>query len=84
MQKIRAFSDKPGLLAISRFDPETGREVLLAYNTSAQPLTALVEVDPQSLSFTPLAGQCSTQVAAPGSLSVTLPAFGYAVCAAKP
>ncbi len=84
LQKIRAFSDKPGLLAISRFDPETGREVLLAYNTSAQPLTALVEVDPQSLSFTPLAGQCSTQVAAPGSLSVTLPAFGYAVCAAKP
>jgi len=84
LQKIRAFSEKPGLLAISRFDPETGREVLLAYNTSAQPLTALVEVDPQSLSFTPLAGQCSTQVAAPGSLSVTLPAFGYAVCAAKP
>lgn len=84
LQKIRAFSDRPGLLAISRFDPETGREVLLAYNTSAQPLTALVEVDPQSLSFAPLAGQCSTQVAAPGSLSVTLPAFGYAVCAAKP
>jgi glycosidase len=84
LQKIRAFSDKPGLLAISRFDPETGREVLLAYNTAAQPLTALVEVDPQSLSFAPLAGQCSTQVAAPGSLSVTLPAFGYAVCAAKP
>jgi len=84
LQKIRAFSEKPGLLAISRFDPETGREVLLAYNTSAQPLSALVEVDPQSLSFTPLAGQCSTQVAAPGSLSVTLPAFGYAVCAAKP
>ncbi len=84
LQKIRAFSEKPGLLAISRFDPETGREVLLAYNTSAQPLTALVEVDPQSLSFAPLAGQCSTQVAAPGSLSVTLPAFGYAVCAAKP
>lgn len=84
VQKIRAFSDRPGLLAISRFDPETGREVLLAYNTSAQPLTALVEVDPQSLSFAPLAGQCSTQVAAPGSLSVTLPAFGYAVCAAKP
>ncbi|MGE8141414.1 alpha-amylase family glycosyl hydrolase [Novosphingobium sp. NPDC080210] len=84
LQKIRAFSEKPGLLAISRFDPETGREVLLAYNTSAQPLSALVEVDPQSLSFAPLAGQCSTQVAAPGSLSVTLPAFGYAVCAAKP
>lgn len=84
LQKIRAFSDKPGLLAISRFDPETGREVLLACNTSAQPLSAMVEVDPGSLSFTPLAGQCSTQVAAPGSLSVTLPAFGYAVCAAKP
>lgn len=84
LQKIRAASEKPGLLAISRFDPQTGQEVLLAFNTSNQPISTLVEVDPKSLSFAALAGQCSLQASAPGSLSITLPAFGYAVCAAKP
>ena len=84
LQKIRAFSDKPGLLAISRFDPKTGREVVLVFNTSAGPITNRIAVDPRSLSFSTLAGQCSPNAAAPGSLSVTLPAFGFAVCAAKP
>ena len=84
LQKIRAFSDKPGLLAISRFDPKTGREVVLVFNTSAGPVTNRIAVDPRSLSFSTLAGQCSPNAAAPGSLSITLPAFGFAVCAAKP
>ena len=83
LQTVRAFSDKPGLLAISRFDPRTGREVVLAYNTSGKPLSARIAVDPRSLSFAPLAGQCSPRADAPGSLSLTLPAFGFAVCAAK-
>ena len=84
LQKIRAFSDKPGLLAISRFDPKTGREVVLVFNTSAVPITNRIAVDPRSLSFSTLAGQCTPNAVAPGSLSVTLPAFGFAVCAAKP
>ncbi len=84
LQKIRAFSDKPGLLAISRFDPKTGREVVLVFNTSAGPITNRIAVDPRSLSFSALAGQCTPSAAAPGSLSITLPAFGFAVCAAKP
>lgn len=80
---IRAFSDKPGLLALSRFDPRSGAEVVLAFNTSPVPISARIAIDPLSGSFTALVGQCSPQVDAPGSLSVTLPAFGYAVCAAK-
>jgi neopullulanase len=84
LQKVRAFSDKPGLLAISRFDPRTGREVVLVFNTSDKPITNRIAVDPRSLSFATLAGQCSPSAAAPGSLTITLPAFGYAVCAAKP
>lgn len=83
LQTIRAFSDKPGLLAVSRFDPKTGREVVLVFNTSGQPITQRIAVDPASLAFTPLAGQCALKVDAPGSLTVTLPAFGFAVCAAK-
>ena len=84
LQTIRAFSDKPGLLAISRFDPVTGREVVLAFNTADKPLSAQVAVDPASLSFAPLAGQCALRASAPGSLAITLPAFGFAVCAAQP
>jgi glycosidase len=84
LQKVRAFSDKPGLLAISRFDPKTGREVVLAFNTSDKPIMNRIAVDPRSLSFATLAGQCALDAAAPGSLTITLPAFGFAVCAAKP
>src|SRR3546814_4462910 len=36
VQKLRAAGDTPGLLAISRFDPRTGREILLAFNTSTR------------------------------------------------
>ena len=68
---------------VSRFDPATGREVVLAYNTSAQPVTNTVAIEPASLNFAPLAGQCPVEANAPGSVTVTLPPFGFAVCAAK-
>ncbi|WP_374420352.1 alpha-amylase family glycosyl hydrolase [Novosphingobium arvoryzae] len=83
LTRIRHFSDKPGLLVVSRFDPKTGREVVLAYNTSAQPVTNTVAIEPASLKFAPLAGQCPVEANAPGSVTVTLPPFGFAVCAAK-
>jgi glycosidase len=83
LTQIRAASDKPGLLAVSRFDPKTGREVVLAFNTLNRPLTHRIAIDPASLAFSPLAGQCPVSASAPGTVTVTLPAFGYAVCAAK-
>lgn len=83
-QIIRARDDKPGLFAVSRIDPDTGREILLAFNTSDKPVTQGVEVDTAAARFAALAGPCPTQAAAPGSLLLTLPAFGYAVCAAEP
>lgn len=83
LTRIRHFSDKPGLLVVSRFDPQTGREVVLAYNTAAQPVTNTVAVEPASLNFAPLAGQCPVEANAPGSITITLPPFGFAVCAAK-
>ena len=79
---VRARGSTPGLFAVSRFDPATGREILLAFNTSATPVTQAVQVDTGSTRFTTLAGRCAPRAAAPGSLSITLPAFGYAVCAA--
>jgi glycosidase len=81
----RAASEKPGLVAISRFDPTTGREVLLAFNTSTAPVSAAVAVDPASLAFETLAGTaCAATARAPGSVRVELPPLGFAVCAAKP
>ncbi len=80
---IRSRSDTPGLLAVSRFDPTTGAEILLAFNTSAKPLTQAVEVETGSSRFSTLAGTCAPRAAAPGSVMITLPAFGYAVCAAE-
>ncbi len=82
-QQLRAWGDAPGLLAVSRFDPTTGREVLLVFNTSAQAIDVPVEVDVRSTNFIALANTCAPQANAPGSVRVTLPPFGYAVCAAQ-
>jgi glycosidase len=80
---VRRSSDKPGLFVVSRFDPKTGREVVLAFNSANSAQTARVTVSTRSAEFTPLAGQCSPKADAPGSLTVTLAPLGFAVCAAK-
>ena len=82
-QLVRASGPKPGLFAASRFDPATGKEVLLLFNTSAQPITHNVLVEVNSLTFSALAGQCPTEAAAPGSVRVALAPLSYAVCAAR-
>jgi len=81
-QIARAASDKPGLFAVSRFDPANGRETLLAFNTSAAPLSANVEVDARSAHFRSLAGTCPSAAAAPGSLALSIPPLGYIFCEA--
>ncbi len=80
---VRARGDTPGLFAVSRFDPVTGAEMLLAYNTSAKPLTSAIQVETRSTRFDTLAGACPARATAPGSVTLTIPAFGYAVCAAE-
>ena len=82
-QLIRFSSDKPGLFAVSRFEPGTGREMLLLFNTAAVPLHQRVRVETSSAAFETLAGACPAHADAPGSVSVDLPPFGYAVCNAR-
>ncbi|MEP9402284.1 alpha-amylase family glycosyl hydrolase [Sphingomonas silueang] len=82
-QQLRAREDKPGLLAVSRFDPASGAEVLLLFNTATAPITRNVQVETASTRFRSLAGDCTPLASAPGSVRVTLPALGYAVCAAE-
>ena len=81
-QVTRAAGDKPGLFAVSRFDPVTGAEYLIAFNSAPEPWSGNVEVETGSAGFTALVGKCPAAPAAPGSIQLTLPAFGYAVCAA--
>jgi glycosidase len=83
-QIVRAYSDKPGLLAISRLDPTTGREILIAYNTSTRPLEAEVEIDARSSRFVSLYGQCASAPDAPGSYHVSLEPLGYVICSSTP
>jgi hypothetical protein len=80
---VRYSSDKSGLFAVSRFDPANGREMLLLFNTSGSPIDQNVLVETKSTHFTALAGACPTAAQAPGSVRVSLPAFGYAVCDAR-
>ncbi|MDR6126208.1 glycosidase [Sphingomonas sp. SORGH_AS802] len=83
-QVTRQRGDGPGLFAVSRFDSTDGHEVVIAFNTAATPITQAVQVEVKSERFTTLAGPCPATAAAPGSLTMTLPAFGYAVCSASP
>lgn len=80
---VRAASDKPGLLAFTR-GADDGHEILVALNTSNQPVSANVEIGVRSAGFTTLAGACPARATAPGSISITLPPLGYAICAALP
>ncbi len=79
---VRAAGDKPGLFAVSRFVPVTNGEVLIAFNTSTSAIEANVTVETPSLTFSTLSGNCPAQASAPGSVRLSLPPLGYAVCAA--
>lgn len=81
-QQVRNYSDSPGLFAVSRLDPASGREIAIAFNTSLQPIATTMEVDAGSRRFTALYGHCESEVAAPGSYRVVLAPLDFVVCAA--
>lgn len=83
LQLIRYSDDKPGLFAVSRFEPGTGREMLLLFNSSTAPVRQNVRVETRSTRFETLAGSCAATASAPGSVAVDLPPLGYAVCNAR-
>jgi len=82
-QVIRYAQDKPGLFAVSRFDPVSGREMLLLFNTSTDAVRQNVAVETRSTRFETLAGTCPAAASAPGSVAIDLPPLGYAVCNAR-
>lgn len=82
-QIVRFASDDPGLFAVSRLDPVTGREVVIAFNTSTTPLEAQVLVEARSKHFDALHGSCNPEASAPGSYHVSLAPLGFVICAAR-
>jgi glycosidase len=82
-QVVRYSQDKPGLFAAARFDPASGREMLLLFNTSTSPVRQNVRVETRSARFDTLAGSCPATASAPGTVSIELPPLGYAVCNAR-
>ncbi len=80
-QIVRSYSEAPGLFAVSRLDPGSGREILVAFNTSTAAIDAPVQVNAESHRFAALAGVCEPAELAPGSYRVHVEALGYVVCA---
>ena len=81
LSTVRAFSEAaPGLLAVERHDPASGQRVLVAFNTGETPLSQAIEVSYRVRRVAPLIGECPAALAAPGSLHITLPPFGFAAC----
>ncbi|MFN4038536.1 MAG: alpha-amylase family glycosyl hydrolase [Erythrobacter sp.] len=83
-QVVRSYADTaPGLISFSRFDPETGAEYLLAFNTSHQAVTARSAIGYTAQALSPLHGTCPDRAAAPGSVTLSLPAFGWCIARVK-
>jgi hypothetical protein len=81
-QVVRSYGKSPGLFAVSRFDPDGGGELVIAFNTSTTALSAQVTVEAGSERFTALHGKCEAQASAPGSYHVEIAPLDYMVCAA--
>jgi neopullulanase len=80
---VRNYAEGPGLFAFSRIDAESGEEVLTVINTANAPLSANVEINPKSSSFSSLHGNCPTAPRAPGSVAIELQPLDYMICTVK-
>ncbi len=79
-QIARTYDDTaPGLVSFSRFDTATGAEYLLAFNTSAQPLSAASAIGYDARKLESLSGSCPANVSAPGSVRLELEPFGWCI-----
>jgi glycosidase len=81
-QVVRSSGPRPGLFAVSRIDPDNGREILIAFNTSLTAVSAQVLIESASRHFVALHGNCQPESSAPGSYHVEVAPLDFVVCAA--
>ncbi|MGB7408899.1 MAG: alpha-amylase family glycosyl hydrolase [Pontixanthobacter sp.] len=79
-QIVRDYAQEPGLFSVSRFDPATGGEYLLAFNTSDTAIRVNATIGYGARELESLHGSCPAAVTAPGTILLDLPAFGHAIC----
>jgi hypothetical protein len=80
---VRNASDQPGLFAVSRLDPQSEREIVVAFNTGMTALNAFVEVNADSQRFATLHGECAPAAVEAGVYPVKIPPLDFIVCAAE-
>jgi len=80
---VRGHGDAPGLFAMSRMGDD-GSEILIVFNSSSAPISAQVEVEPASLRWQSLRGDCAPESSAPASVAVRVPPLDYLVCKSVP
>ena len=78
---VRVADQEPGILAISRLDDDG--ETLVVFNTSTEAREVNIPVEITSTAWRARLGQCPARAAAPGSVSVSVPALGYLVCVSE-
>ncbi len=79
--KVRVADQEPGILALSRLDDDG--ETLVVFNTSTVARDVNVPVETGSLEWRARLGQCPARAAAPGAISLSVPALGYLVCVSE-
>lgn len=82
-QEVLLAGERPGLYVFTRRDPIDGL-YLVALNTAGAAGAGDVAVDARVRSWTALHGPCPAVSQAPGSVRVSLPPLGWAVCKADP
>jgi len=78
---VRIADQEPGVLAVSRIDDDG--ETLVVFNSSTVARDVNVPVETRSSDWRALLGQCPARAAAPGAVSVSVPALGYLVCVSE-
>jgi glycosidase len=78
--RLLGAEDTPGLLAFSR--RSANEEVIVAVNTSNQPITRTIAIAADVTGLASLSGSCPAAPIAPGTVRVTLPAFSHVICRA--
>lgn len=79
-QLVRHSDLEGGLLVVSRFDPETDCEYVIAFNAENAQRTINVAVDGTSQNWKSGNGLCQQTIAAPGSYRMDVPALDFVVC----
>jgi len=79
-QVTRYAGHEDSVLVLSRLMPENGEEILIAFNAEDEPVSLNIIVDGHSQNWDSLAGDCAPSASAPGSYSVTIPAWDYVIC----